>query len=165
MGRVRRIERVAAWIDIVRDAISVLLLIAIFGLLNLQVFYRYVLNDPLPWPEEIARLCFVWVAYIGIAKLVREQKFYAIDVFIGIAPFWLRSSVDILINFLALAAFIVVIISAWPVLAANITMRTATGIPMNFLYGSLPVAAAFIVFALVLSLLRCMARRKSGERT
>ncbi|MEJ2134846.1 MAG: TRAP transporter small permease subunit [Desulfofustis sp.] len=33
----------------------------------LQVFFRYVMNAPLYWSEEIARYAFVWLVFIGAA--------------------------------------------------------------------------------------------------
>ena len=34
---------------------------------TLQVWYRFVLNDPLAWSEELARYLFVWSSFIGSA--------------------------------------------------------------------------------------------------
>ena len=30
-----------------------------------QVIFRYVLAAPLPWSEELARYCFVWIVFLG----------------------------------------------------------------------------------------------------
>ena len=38
-----------------------------------QVFWRYILELPLQWSEEIARYCFVWVTFLGAATLMRLQ--------------------------------------------------------------------------------------------
>jgi TRAP-type transport system small permease protein len=47
-------------------------LMAIITILTLaQVFWRYVLELPLQWTEEIARYCFVWVTFLGAATLMR----------------------------------------------------------------------------------------------
>lgn len=32
-----------------------------------QVFFRFALNSPLVWSEELARLLLVWVTFIGAA--------------------------------------------------------------------------------------------------
>jgi TRAP-type transport system small permease protein len=47
-------------------------LMAIITLLTLaQVFWRYVLEQPLQWSEELARYGFVWVTFLGAAVLFR----------------------------------------------------------------------------------------------
>src|SRR5690606_20892497 len=37
----------------------------------LQVYFRYVLNAPLPWSEELARYAMVWGAFIGGPLAIR----------------------------------------------------------------------------------------------
>lgn len=45
----------------------------------LQVIFRYVLNDPLAGSEEIGRLAFVWVTFIGAAVASRDNMHVRID--------------------------------------------------------------------------------------
>ena len=44
-------------------------LLALFAVIivcvSLQVFFRYVLNDPLTWSEELARFSFMWMVFLG----------------------------------------------------------------------------------------------------
>ena len=52
-----------------------LLLLGITGLVVAQVFFRFVLSAPLPWPEELARLIFVYLVFVGgaFASLHNDQ--------------------------------------------------------------------------------------------
>ncbi|EPJ47889.1 MAG: tripartite ATP-independent periplasmic transporter DctQ component [Osedax symbiont Rs2] len=45
----------------------------------LQVFFRYVLDNALPWPEEIARALMIWMMALVAANAYREGSFVAID--------------------------------------------------------------------------------------
>jgi len=38
-----------------------------------QVIWRYVLEMPLQWSEEVARYCFVWVTFLGAAALMHAR--------------------------------------------------------------------------------------------
>jgi TRAP-type C4-dicarboxylate transport system permease small subunit len=49
------------------------LMAAITILTLAQVFWRYVLELPLQWSEEVARYCFVWVTFLGAAALMRQR--------------------------------------------------------------------------------------------
>ena len=42
-------------------SIAWVLVALMVGTILLQVFYRYVLNDALPWPEEVARAFMIWM--------------------------------------------------------------------------------------------------------
>lgn len=33
-----------------------------------QIFCRFVINVSVPWTEEMARLCFVWIIFLGSAR-------------------------------------------------------------------------------------------------
>ena len=83
MGRIRIVMSV---IDRTRDAACVALLAGIVVLIGVQVVYRYILNDPLSWPEEVARNAFVWLIALGTVKLFRERTNYVIDFFLVSAP-------------------------------------------------------------------------------
>jgi TRAP-type transport system small permease protein len=46
------------------------------------VWWRYALNAPLAWPEQVSRIMFVWVTFVGAAVLYRERLHIAIDMFV-----------------------------------------------------------------------------------
>ena len=39
----------------------------------LQVYYRYVLNNALPWPEEAARALMIWMKPSSACKLIQRR--------------------------------------------------------------------------------------------
>lgn len=47
------------------EAISILLLLTLVGLVSAQVFMRYIMDAPLTWSEEAARITFIWLTFIG----------------------------------------------------------------------------------------------------
>ena len=44
-----------------------------FGAFLLQIFMRYVVNQPLGWTLELCSICYVWLAFWGSAFLLRER--------------------------------------------------------------------------------------------
>lgn len=55
------------------------LVIALFGINLYGVFFRYVLNNPLPWPVPISRILLVWIALVGISVALKEGEHVAIE--------------------------------------------------------------------------------------
>ena len=45
----------------------------------LQVFFRYVLNNALPWPDEAARFCMLWMTGLMAPSAYRWGTFVSID--------------------------------------------------------------------------------------
>jgi len=70
------VGRSIAWVCVALMVSSILL----------QVFFRYVLNDALPWPEEVARALMIWMMALVAAGAYREGGFIAIDFFLEAIP-------------------------------------------------------------------------------
>lgn len=49
---------------ILKSLVAVLLA-GISIIVGAQVFFRFVLSNPLPWPEELGRLLFIYLSFIG----------------------------------------------------------------------------------------------------
>jgi len=49
----------------------------------MQVLFRYILQYPLPWTEELARFTLVWVTFLGAASVTRRKLHLAVDFFVS----------------------------------------------------------------------------------
>ena len=58
----------------------------IAGLIVLTVFFRYVLNDPLTWTEEVIVTIFAWMLFLGFASGFRERMHIRIDALLLALP-------------------------------------------------------------------------------
>lgn len=47
------------------------------------VFFRYALNAPIKWGEELARLLMVWAGLLGISIALREGEHIGLEVLTG----------------------------------------------------------------------------------
>lgn len=71
---------IAFRLDRTIEFICATLLVATAGIAVLQVFYRYILNNSLYWPEEAARWAFVWTVFLGMALGIARHGHIAIDI-------------------------------------------------------------------------------------
>ncbi len=51
----------------------------LFAAFAIQIFTRYVLNDPVIWSQELCSLAYLWVVCLAGAALVREREHIAFD--------------------------------------------------------------------------------------
>jgi TRAP-type C4-dicarboxylate transport system permease small subunit len=63
-----------------------IMIAAIVAVTVAAVWWRYVLNAPLSWTEQVSRIFFVWVTFVGAAVLFRERLHVAIDMFVLMMP-------------------------------------------------------------------------------
>lgn len=61
--------------------IAVLCIALMVVCILIQVFFRYVLNDALPWPDEAARFLMLWMTGLIAPSAYRVGGFVAIDMF------------------------------------------------------------------------------------
>ena len=64
-----RIGRQFAWIAIFLMVVVIMI----------QVFFRYVLNNALPWPDEVARFLMLWMTGLIAPSAYRWGGFVSID--------------------------------------------------------------------------------------
>ena len=67
------------WLRRGSDGLAIALFIAILVLVNFQILCRFVLSISVPWTEEVSRLIFIWLAYLGAAIGMREGTLIVID--------------------------------------------------------------------------------------
>src|SRR5207244_11708001 len=68
------------YLDVAIEAVAAVLMATMCIIVFLGVFFRYVLSDPLTWTEEIARLCLVWITFLGTYLAYRRNLHISIDV-------------------------------------------------------------------------------------
>lgn len=61
-----------------------LVFIVIVCLTLAQIFFRFVLDSPLVWSEELARLLTVWLTFLGAAVVCWDGRHLNIDVGFGL---------------------------------------------------------------------------------
>ena len=85
-----------------RNLAGLLLAVMVVMILS-QVFFRYVLNDSLPWTEELAKYLMVWVACLVAPWVYRENLNVSIEMFINAMPQWFRLTAELVITCMVIA--------------------------------------------------------------
>jgi len=61
------------------SALSIFAIAAMVAAILVQVFFRYVIGNALPWPDEFARFCMLWMTGLMAPTAYRQGGFVAID--------------------------------------------------------------------------------------
>ncbi len=111
-----------------------------------QVWYRFVLNNPLAWSEEVARYLFVWISFLGSAVGVRMNVHLGIDLIDKILSPKGRKIMTVLVNLLIQIFLVVVIFWGIKILKVVQFQKSASmGIPMTYPYLAVPVGSGFML--------------------
>jgi TRAP-type C4-dicarboxylate transport system permease small subunit len=79
----------------------------------IQVFFRYVLNNALPWPDEAARFLMLWMTGLIAASAYRKGGFVAIDMLEQAMPRRAAAVLSLALLVLSLVVLVVGIGLGW----------------------------------------------------
>jgi len=68
------------------EVILVALMALMTALIGGQIFMRYVMQASLSWSEELARYCFIWMAYISVSYAVKKDVHISTTAFVSMLP-------------------------------------------------------------------------------
>lgn len=120
--------------------------IVMIGVTLAQVIFRYLIAAPLPWSEELARYCFVWIVFLGGAVGLARGVHLGVDLLVNVMPPPLRRAADALTSLLIGAFAGVVIYASLPVLNMNMLQRSpALGVQMTYIYIAIPISMGLIL--------------------
>lgn len=137
-------------VDRVLEAALVLLFFTLFVCVIIQVFTRYVLNDPAVFTEESSRFAIIWLSLLGTAYACGRLEHMAYTMFPE------KLSGNKLLTHMRSVAVIVLLFGLTVMLygggmlvkrALQFEQLSATlAVPMGYVYLCIPISGALIVF-------------------
>ena len=112
----------------------------------LQVFTRYVTENPLIWTEEVARYLFVWITLIGGAAAVRTHGHFGLDILRRYAP-PLRTALGA-VTMLVVFAFFVLLFYTGILETRQAATQLSPGlqVTMHWAFLAIPIGAALALW-------------------
>lgn len=148
--------KVLRWLDDYFEAVFlVLTLFCMSIIIAVQVFYRYVLLNSIPWSEEVSRYLFIYMVYFGISYAVRTNRHIRIEVLLNLMPLKGKKVLAIISDLLFLFFATVVTIYSGEVVSVISRLGQIagiTGIPMAIIYSGVPIGYGLVIFRLIQNL-------------
>ncbi len=141
--------------ELIKKIINILLFLCMLSMIFLvasQVLFRYVLKWSVPWTEEIARVFFVWIIFIGVVLVEEEEGGQiAVDMFIqklppGIYRIW--KSLILILESVFIAILFVGSIKSFKAVSL-INLGTVPSLDYRILYAPVLIAAPCIIWFLL----------------
>ncbi|GLQ17079.1 TRAP transporter small permease [Maritalea porphyrae] len=79
----------------------------------IQVFFRYGLNNALPWPDEAARFCMLWMTGLMAPIAYRNGGFVAIDMLLYMLPRIVAGLLSLVLLCLSMVVLVVAVRIGW----------------------------------------------------
>lgn len=172
MGSILAVTRLLALVNGTLLAIGRHVSVVLMGLMVLailiQVFFRYVLNNALPWPDEAARFMMLWLTGLVAPTAYRRGGFVAIDMLVLMMPRAISAFLSIFLLLVALLVLVVATKIGWGEvtgfggkfktaalwLPTNIGFTEWFRVPRSWMMASLLVGVAMMTVVTVEMILR-----------
>jgi TRAP-type transport system small permease protein len=109
---IRPVDRFAGGLTAVLEYLTMACVAMMAILVVAQVVLRYAFNDPLTWSEEMARIVFIYLTFIGIGAAYGRRRHMFVDALVIELPPRIRRIVEVSVVGLASAFLIAVIVIA-----------------------------------------------------
>jgi len=111
-------------------------LAVMIALVFMNVVLRYCFSTGFAWSEEIARLCFIYLVYLGSIGAMRDNQHLIIDSVLSRIPPLAQKAVFLLVQATIIWVMVILTRGSWQLVIQNLGDRwVATQFPIFLVYG------------------------------
>lgn len=140
----RRGPALFRWLTLAMEHLIAALLVALIVSVSVNVVGRAVFNNSVPWADELARMLFIWLIFIGAAAAFARYEHIAVDILVRrLAP--RAAHMLYLLQHVIIMLLMGVIIWGGVLVMTRASSQTAIlNVPWNLINVSLVLCAIFI---------------------
>ena len=128
------------------EGILLVLMVVLCADVFLGVFSRYVLVRTFTWYDEIARLLFVWIVFLGAAVGVKRTAHFRLHLLVDRFPPVLQRAAVVFGILVVIGFGWLLIQQGWKLVELGQVQQTAVmGLSKQYIYLSVPVGGALII--------------------
>ena len=137
---------------------------ALFSVFILQVFFRYVLGDPLSWTQEVAGILYVWIVCVASAAVLNIREHVSFDlVYEAVSPATRRVLAG-LGAALILIVLLITLYGNYDYIAFTTRQKTPTlRIPMSYVFSAFGVFLVLVILNAGIRIYRLLGRDWTEE--
>ena len=143
------------------EALNAVVLLCMFVIVMLSVVFRVVVAVPASWTEELAQYTLIFLAFIGAAAVMRDERHIAITVFVDRMRRGPRRVLNIVNRLLMLPFFAIFAIGAFDNMRMNweVELPTVAWMTIGYMYLVVFLSGLVMIFYLLMNLYREIAGR------
>jgi TRAP-type C4-dicarboxylate transport system permease small subunit len=145
------------------EIVASALLVVTLAVLFVGIVYRYALNDPLVWTEELARFCSTWIIFLGAAACFKRGGHIGIDVVVRLLPPSVQRKTTLVVNGLMMVILTVLVVRGFQYTSKSFVMHTTVlRIPVGLWNAAVPIGSLCMLIRLFQLTVR--GHREKGAR-
>ena len=142
IGMLSKLTRLGHWLQRRAENVAVALLCVMFATFIVQIFARYVLNNPVGWSEEVIITTWLWTVLWGAAFILRESEEIRFDIIYSAVSERTRRVFTVLTGIALVVLYGISLPAAYRYVSFMKVERSAyLRVPINWLY------CVFVIFS------------------
>ena len=154
-------------VDVMMEIIDVIIaaLVAAIILVTIAtVFFRYVIQQPIGWSEELSLAGFAWFTFLGAGSAIRKKTVVSLDFFYDMFNRPLKKTVKLITTVICIAAYLMVIWLGFQMsLKGMLSTTPYLKVSYFYIYLSIPIGGVFSILALLANLMDVLTGRDVVE--
>ncbi|ATH78148.1 MULTISPECIES: TRAP transporter small permease [Halomonadaceae] len=132
------------WITLGMEYLIGAILVALIVSVSSNVVGRSLFNHSLPWVDELARMLFIWLVFIGAAAAFARYEHIAVDALVRRLPLRLAHLLYALQHLIITGLMLVMVWGGYQVLSRSSGRSAILGVPLSWVSLSLVLCVIFI---------------------
>ncbi len=123
--------------------LSMLILITFCG-----VIFRYLLNHPIEWMEEVQMMAIVWIVFLGAGAAFRENGHVAVELLVELLPEKMQKVLRVIIAFIIISVLAVLCVLSANYVGISYISERSSGIlriPYYQVYAIIPISCIWMI--------------------
>ena len=159
-----RAVAVARWLRRRAENVAVILLSVMFATFIVQIFARYVLNNPVGWSEEVVVTTWLWTVLWGAAFILSEKEEIRFDIIYSNLSEGMRRIFTVITGAVLILLYGISLPASYAYISFMKVERSAyLHVPINWMYSVYVIFAAACIVRYCWLVYRAVRGEKSPE--
>jgi len=126
-------------------------------LVFINVIFRYFINSPITWGEEVSVFLLMFIALFGAYVGIYECRMARITAIVNIVPIFWRKAFNLIAQFIIIYLLIFLVVYGFQFISTPymLTQKTSTlRLPMWIFYSFVPISALLMLYHMILDVIR-----------
>lgn len=128
------------------EIICIIFVVIMIATMAYMVVMRYIFKNSPQWGDELALFCMVWIGLLSSSIAMKEDRHIRIQLWNLVLPPKIMKVLEVIVHLIVCCVLLALVKYGYALfLLAGKTALTGSGLPMKYLYMSVPVSAFFML--------------------
>jgi TRAP-type C4-dicarboxylate transport system permease small subunit len=145
--------KIISWMNEIIKYVLIVIMVTLILAVFFQVLFRFILNQPLAWTEELARYCLIWITFLGASYAMSLKAHIGLSIVVDRSPVFLKQFFIILAGLVSIGFFWIMIQQGFNLASRSMTqLSPVLRLPMGYIYLVIPISGIFLAINLLQSI-------------